>query len=201
MAATGVDTKLREQQQVIEAQRSKVGSELKGLAQQQQQYILKAPFTGSLYLTNPDLAVGDWVGKSEKLGELVAHGGLRVETYLAEADIHRLSVGNAGMFYPEAGSPAALKLIVENIDTDATHELTDGMLASTRGGAVPVREHARTLVPEHALYRVVLSVQDKTADHHLPVLRGQVVIHGEAQSWLAGYLRAVLAVVWREAGF
>ena len=70
MAATGVDTKLREQQQVIEAQRSKVGSELKGLAQQQQQYILKAPFTGSLYLTNPDLAVGDWVGKSEKLGEL-----------------------------------------------------------------------------------------------------------------------------------
>ena len=201
VAATGVDSKLREQQPVIEAQRSKVGSELKGLAQQQQQYILKAPFKGTVYLTNPDLAVGDWVGKSEKLGELVAQGGLRVETYLAEADIHRLRVGNDGMFYPEAGSPAALKLTVENIDTDATHELADGMLASTRGGALPVREHARALVPEHALYRVVLRVQGEAVAQHLPVLRGQVVIHSEAQSWLAGYLRAVLAVVWREAGF
>jgi putative peptide zinc metalloprotease protein len=75
------------------------------------------------------------------------------------------------------------------------------MMASTRGGALPVREHARALVPEHALYRVVLRVQGEAVAQHLPVLRGQVVIHSEAQSWLAGYLRAVLAVVWREAGF
>lgn len=201
VATTGVDPKLREQQQVIEAQRAKVGSELKGLAQQQQQYLLKAPFGGTFYLANPDLALGDWVGKNEKLGELVAPAGMRVETYLAEADIHRLRVGDAGLFYPEAGSPGALKLVVENIDTDATHELAEGLLASTRGGALPVREHAKALVPEHALYRVVLRVQAAEPSVMLPVLRGQVVIHGEAQSWLASYLRAGLAVLWREAGF
>jgi len=47
----------------------------------------------------------------------------------------------------------------------------------------------------------VLRVQAAEPSVQLPVLRGQVVIHGEAQSWLASYLRAGLAVLWREAGF
>ena len=51
------------------------------------------------------------------------------------------------------------------------------------------------------LYRVVLRVQAAEPAQQLSVMRGQVVIHGQAQSWLAGYLRAGLAVIWREAGF
>ncbi|MFZ9562725.1 MAG: HlyD family efflux transporter periplasmic adaptor subunit, partial [Burkholderiales bacterium] len=201
VSAAGVDAKLREQQQVIAAKREKVDAEQQGLEKQQRQFVMRAPFAGTFYLTDPDLVAGNWVGKNEKLGELVGSAGLRVETYLAEADIDRLRVGDQGVFYPEPGSPGSLKLVVNNIDTDATHELTEGMLASNRGGGLAMREHAKALVPEQALYRVVLSVRAGETPVHLPVLRGRVVIHGRAQNSLLRYVRAGLAVLWREAGF
>ena len=201
VSAAGVDAKLREQQQVIAAKREKVNAEQQGLEKQQRQFVMRAPFAGTFYLTHPDLVAGNWVGKNEKLGELVGSASLRVETYLAEADIDRLRVGDQGVFYPEPGSPGSLKLVVNNIDTDATHELTEGMLASSRGGGIAVREHAKALVPEQALYRVVLSVQAGENSLLLPVLRGRVVIHGKAQNSLVRYVRAGLAVLWREAGF
>ncbi len=201
VGSTGVNLKLREYQQVITAKRDKVNAEQQGLEKQQQQFVMRAPFAGTLYLTHPDLMTGNWVGKSEKLGELVAPTGLRVETYLAEADIDRLRIGDQGVFYPEAGSPSALKLTVKNIDNDATHELAEGMLASSRGGGIPAREHSKALIPEHALYRVVLMVHVQNTTVHLPVLRGRLVIHAKAQNSLVRYLRAGLAVLRREAGF
>jgi len=154
-----------------------------------------------VYFNNPDMVAGDWVGKNEKLGELIGPGGWRVETYLSEADIQRLAIGDKGMFYAESGNPGSLEVMVESIDPDATHELSEAMLASTRGGALPVREHAKALVPEHAVYRVVLKVGSQALAENLPILRGQVVIHGAARPWLAGYFRAALAVLRREAGF
>lgn len=199
--ATGVDPRLRDQQQVIEAQRAKVEAELQGVERQRLQYLMKAPFAGVVYFNNPDMVAGDWVGKNEKLGELIGPGGWRVETYLSEADIQRLAIGDKGMFYAESGNPGSLEVMVESIDPDATHELSEAMLASTRGGALPVREHAKALVPEHAVYRVVLKVGSQALAENLPILRGQVVIHGAARPWLAGYFRAALAVLRREAGF
>ncbi|MFZ9679084.1 MAG: HlyD family secretion protein, partial [Quisquiliibacterium sp.] len=182
-------------------QRAKVEAELQGVERQRLQYHMKAPFAGVVYFNNPDMLAGDWVGKNEKLGELIGPGGWRVETYLSEADIQRLRVGDSGVFFSESGHPAKLAVRVESIDQDATHELSEAMLASTRGGALPVREHAKALVPEHAVYRVVLNVPGQDLPVNLPTLRGQVVIHGDAQSWLSGYLRAGLAVIRREAGF
>jgi putative peptide zinc metalloprotease protein len=149
--AAGVDAKLREQQQVIAAKREKVDAEARGLEKQQQEFLMRAPFAGTLYLSHPDLVTGDWVGKNEKLAELVVPTSLRVVTYLSETDVDRLRVGDRGVFFSESGSPGALQLTVQNIDADATHELHEGMLASSRGGALPVREHDKLLKPGLAL--------------------------------------------------
>lgn len=198
---SGVNANSRQQQQTVQAKLAKVNSELDSLARQRQQFILTAPFAGTFYLSDPGLSPGVWVGKNEKIGELVAPGGLRVETYLAEIDIRRLNIGDVGKFYPESGFPEPVDLRVEAIDKDASHELREGLLASTRGGTLAVREHNKTLVPEHAVYRVVLSVQQRNLRTGLPVLRGQVVIHGQAQAWALNHLRTGLAVFRREAGF
>lgn len=198
---SGFNNKSRAEQQTLQARLAKVNAELDGLAKQGQHYLISAPFDGRFYVQNPDLRPGDWVGKNEKLGDLVAREGFRVETYLAEADIQRLRVGDNGSFYPESGSPKSLAVLVQSIDPDASRELTDAMLAAGHGGTIAVREHGKALVPEQALFRVVLSVQDVDPKLPLPLLRGEVVIHGQAQAWALGHVRAGLSVIRREAGF
>lgn len=199
--ASGVNQKLRDQQKITEARRAKLQAELDGLTRQQQQLVMAAPYPGRFYLLNPDLKAGDWVSKGESLAVLVAPGSFRVETYLAEADIQRLRVGDQGSFYPESGSPASILVTVQSIDPDASHELMDGILSSIRGGALPVREHGKSLVPEHAVYRVVLGVNADGIVLPFGVMRGQVQLNGKPQAWLLNHVRFILAVIRREAGF
>ena len=163
---------------------------------------MTAPYNGTFYLANPDLAVGGWVSKNEKLGELVSAKGFRVETFLMETDVERLTVGHQGRFFSESGYKGSIPVTVESIDQDATHSLSDAILASTHGGAIVVRPHTQSLVPEQALYRVSLLVDAEALEKPVFVrLRGQVVLQGQARSWLGSYIRNGLAIIRRELGF
>lgn len=91
-SAAGVDPKLREQQQIINAAQGKVQAELAGIEQEQTRYTPKAPFAGRLYLSHPDLSPGTWVGKNETPGVLADTRRWRVETYLPEAALYRVTL-------------------------------------------------------------------------------------------------------------
>lgn len=199
--AAGVDGKLRERQAVIEAERQKAEAEISGLAADQRRYTVKAPFNGTLYLSNPDLSVGTWVSKNEKLGELVDPRHWRVETYLPEADLARVRVGDAARFFPETPEGIVWNLRVEVIDRDSTRVLPEGLLASTRGGSLLVREQNHQFIPEKALYRVSLSVDPQKLSLPTQVLRGSVVIRGEAKAILTDFALSAAALIRREAGF
>ena len=199
--AAGVDPKLREQQQVIEAARGKVGAELTGIRDEQQRFLPLAPFAGRLYLSHPDLSPGIWVGKNEKLAVLADTSRWLVETYLAEAQLTRIKVGDSGHFYSDTPNVAQLPVRVERIDRDATRILPEGILASTRGGALLVRETSDSLVPETALYRVTLSLDAPYAPDTAQILRGQVVLLGTPVAFLEEFSRAATALFVREAGF
>ena len=61
--------------------------------------------------------------------------------------------------------------------------------------------HAFFLVPEQAVYRVTLQVYGDPGRLAQHSWRGQVVIHGR---WVAPglvYVRAAMALLWRELGF
>jgi putative peptide zinc metalloprotease protein len=199
--AAGVDPKLREQQQVIEAARGKVGAEIAGIRDEQNRYTPVAPFTGRLYLSHPDLRPGNWVGKNEKLGVLADTSRWLVETYLPEAQLNRINVGDLGHFYSETPDVAELALRVERIDRDATRVLSDGILASTRGGELLVRESGQSLVPETALYRVTLSLETSYAPNNPQILRGHIVLQGTPAGFLDEFARAAAALFVKEAGF
>ncbi len=199
--AAGVDPKLREQQQVIEAARGKVGAELAGIRDEQERFMPLAPFAGRLYLSHPDLHPGIWVGKNEKLAVLADTSRWLVETYLAEAQLTRIKVGDGGHFYSDTPNVAQLPVRVERIDRDATRILPEGILASTRGGALLVRETHDSLVPETALYRVTLSLDAPYAPSTAQILRGQVVLMGTPVALLDEFARAAAALFVREAGF
>jgi putative peptide zinc metalloprotease protein len=199
--AVGVNPELRKEKQVIEASRQKVETELQGIAGNRGRYQPKAPFAGHFYLDNPDLAPDVWVEKNEQLGVVTDNSRWVVETYLPESQLGRLKVGDKAVFFSETPDVAQLDLRVERIDRDATRILTNGILASTRGGAVLVRETKGGPVPETAVYRVSLSVPAGYMPRVSRQLRGQVVFYGKPKAYMDEFSRAALALIMREAGF
>ena len=199
--AAGVDPTLRAQQQVIEASRGKVSEELAGLRAEQQRYRPMAPFAGRLFFAHPDLSPGLWVAKNERLAVLADTTRWQVETYLPEAELQRIKVGDGGHFYSETPQLADLAVHVVHIDQDASRTLPHGILASTHGGLIPVRAMGRNLVPESALYRVTLALDGPFAPDDPRILRGKVVLRGTPKAWLEEYVRAAAALFYREAGF
>ncbi len=199
--AAGVDPKLREQQQIIAAARGKVGAELAGIRAEQSRYLPLAPFSGRFYLSHPDLHAGLWVGKNESLGVLADTSRWLVETYLPEAELHRIDIGDSGHFYSDTPNVAEVRVRVERIDRDATRVLAAGILASTRGGALLVREAGSSLVPETALYRVTLALESAYAPVNPQILRGTVVLSGTPSAFLDQFARAAAALFVKEAGF
>lgn len=201
VTAAGVDAKLRDRQTVIEAERNKVEAEIDGLGTDRKRYTVRSPFAGHLFLANPDISVGTWVSKNEKLGELVDLARWRVETYLPEADLARIRVGDSATFFAETPEGASFSMRVDGIDRDATRVLPEGLLASTRGGALLVREQNKQFIPETAVYRVSLSLVTEEKPRSAQIQRGSVVIRGESKALLTDFVRNAAALFRREAGF
>jgi len=161
-----------------------------------------APFAGRFYWADPDLSLGQWVGKNEPLGVLVRGGtAWRVETWLNEDEVARLKVGQSASFWPDGAADQLLKLKVVDIDRDAARQLPRRELASVLGGHVVTREKNGQLVPERAIYRVALEVMDMPTELQELSWRGQVTIHADWSSPAARYARQVLSVLVRETGF
>lgn len=199
--AVGVNPELRKEKQVIEASRQKIETELQGIAGNRGRYQPKPPFGGHFYLADPDLAPGIWVEKNEQLGMVADTSHWVVETYLPESQLDRLKVGDRAVFFSETPDVAQLELKVRRIDRDATRILTDGILASTRGGKILVRETKAGAVPESAVYRVSLSVPEGYQPRTPRQLRGQVVLYGKPKAYMEEFTRSAAALIMREAGF
>jgi putative peptide zinc metalloprotease protein len=166
------------------------------------QFEPQAPYAGRFFMADPDLAVGQWVGKKESLGVLVKQGtAWRVETWLDEDDVSRVHIGQDASFWTDSTAGAMLKLQVTAIDQDAARVLPRRELASALGGHVITREKNGQLVPERAVYRVTLEVQNMPAEMQDQSWRGRVTIHAAWSSPAGRYLRQVLAVLVREIGF
>ncbi len=203
--SSGLQVERREQQQVLRAERRQVEAELRGIDELLDQYRLAAPQQGVLFLNSQDLAEGQWLAQNETLGTVVDMETWQVHTYLQEYELDRIQQGDGARFYAESGSIAPLLLTVRRIDSDATRVLNDGILASARGGELLVRQQGEQLIPEQALYRVTLKL-DQAVQQRLPLtelvqLRGRLVIYGEPRAWGWHYWRSALALIRQEAGF
>lgn len=160
-----------------------------------------APFDGVLHHFDPDLAPGTWLAAREPIARLVSSQGPRVVAYFEGDDVARLRVGQTARFYADALEGPFLPLTVTGIDAQASSTLPEPELATLYGGSVLVREKHGLLYPEHALYRVTLTLDAPPGVLADRVWRGRVVIAGEAQAPADRYLRTLLAAFWREAGF
>ena len=95
-ATAGMDADSKRGLLVAQASRATVQVELAGIAAEGALYQPRAPFAGRLVDLDPDLKVGQWLAKKERIGLLVRDDGRwLVESWLEEDDVRRIAVGDS----------------------------------------------------------------------------------------------------------
>ena len=163
-----------------------------------------APFAGHFRLLDPDLQPGQWIARRERIAQLVRDDApWTVETWLEDSAIGRVRVGDRARFMIDGATGAMISLRVRSIDRDASRALPRAELSVPAGGHVLVREKGGQLVPERAVYRVSLSVEDPEMLSALAPYswRGQLSLHVRADAPAWRYLKQAAAVLVREFDF
>lgn len=160
-------------------------------------YQPRAPFAGRFVLSDPDMRPGQWLDKNEKVGTVVGHAPWRIETWVDEEQAARLTMG-AGARFLALGLPHKIKATVVGIDQDTTRVLPDGQLSAQHGGHILVREQQGQWIPEQAVYRVSLELDQAYTHDLMAVQRGLLSIDAQSHSIAGQYLRHALAVLIRE---
>jgi len=75
------------------------------------------------------------------------------------------------------------------------------MLSNQYGGAIPVRLLDGELIPDRAVYRATLEVENLPVDLTAHLRRGKVVIRASSASIARKWMQASMSVLWREFGF
>ncbi|KHN90505.1 hemolysin D [Pectobacterium actinidiae] len=175
---------------------------LQVLQRQSEQLTVRAPIDGVVADMTTPLETGEWLGQGEWLAVVTKPTGGLVEAFVSEKDWQRLRTGGKGTFYLQDVSRSSLPLTIVEIASTATRDLNAAPeLASIYGGDIAtLSDSQRKLHPEQAVYRVLLSLP---ADYRAQpqVLRGTVVLDGEAQSLLIRGWKVVSAVLIRELSF
>ena len=124
-----------------------------------------------------------------------------VAAYFSEADSARVEKAALGRFYPESPSfrPFAVQLL--EFGPANINVLTEPYVASLVGGAIAVDKNEKgEWVPNETTYRLTFAPVGEV-QRVGQVLRGTVVLQGDARSLLARGWDAMLAVLIRESGF
>ena len=200
-ASAGFEATAKAQQAILREQLTAAQEELKGLLAEQQRLAPAAPFAGQVMDVVPDIHVGDWVPKGQRLATFANPSTWIVDTYVEESDLPRLEVGNWARFIPESPALPALNLKVIEIDRDASRTLLDPALGAMAGGQILVRQKNQSLIPERSVFRVRLAVQGNPGQVSTGHLRGAVAILGWPRSILGEFLRGTLTTLVREMGF
>lgn len=162
-----------------------------------------APFAGVLRDMDPQLAPGVWVQSRQPLAMVVDPSRWTVETYIAEADVARVRVGDKVRAFLGLRSLKAYTGLVQEVDTARTTVLPHAILDAKTGGSIvtlaPNAEDRRERVPKGAIYRVRISLDEAPPSQQM--MLAHVNISGESRAWLPAVFSRVAAVAVRESGF
>ncbi len=195
------------QEPILRRQFASAFSELKGLQEQQEQLVIRAPFVGRVMEMNADLRAGLWVRDDLPLAVLADTADHVAVAYLKESDLRFVRPGDQARFYPNAPDMAVMDMVVSEINPTSAQILTDTVLAAPLGGDVPIqrRETSSTdivqqsYIPQTAVFR--LRMQSTAPASNLYALRGTAYIDGEKRSIIGALWRWAAAVFIRESGF
>ena len=204
LRARGADPELLARSLVTESEYEAARAEYRALMDQKSRLDVTTPVAGEVVDVAEALEPGGWMPAKSRLMSVIDPAGMTVEAYVDEADLDRIAIGDGASFVAEADTRIEFPLHLVEIARASTTVLADPALASTMGGPIAVRpqksEKQSELVPDRTLYRVRLAVDEGHAARVTRVLRGQVILRGEAISLARRAWRKALAVIIRESG-
>jgi len=205
LGARGANPELLARSQVTEREYETARAEYRALQDQQSRLLVATPVAGQVVDVTEALEPGTWLAAKARLMSVVDPAGITVEAYVDEADLDRIAVGDAATFIAEADTRITFALRLVEIARASTKSLPDPALASTLGGPIAVRpqkqdEKQSELVPDRTIYRLRLAIVETTAAPVTRVLRGEVILRGEAISLARRFWRTALALAIRESG-
>ena len=205
LGARGANPELLARSQVTEREYEAARAEYRALQDQKSRLDVTTPIAGEVVDVAEALDPGSWLAPKSRLMSVIDPSSMTVEAYVDEADLDRITVGDAASFVAEADTRIAFPLRLTEIARASTTVLPDPALASTMGGPIAVRpqkqnEKQNELVPDRTLYRVRLALAEGHPAPVTRILRGQVILRGEAVSLARRLWRFALAVVIRESG-
>jgi putative peptide zinc metalloprotease protein len=205
LGARGANPELLARSQVTEREYEAARAEYRALQDQKSRLDMTSPIAGQVVDVAEALDPGSWLAAKSRLMSVIDPAGMTVEAYVDEADLDRITIGDAATFVAEADARIEFPLRLTEIARASTTVLSDPSLASTMGGPIAVRaqkqnEKQNELVPDRTLYRVRLALAEGHPAPVTRILRGQVILRGEAISLARRLWRLALAVVIRESG-
>lgn len=200
-SSAGFDISTLKNEDVMRDRLLSAMAELKGLQAEKKRLNPVATFSGVIAEVEPDLFIGENIPKGMGLVTLVGVDDWVIDAYVNEDDLTRLDLGNYGWFISEGVGLPNLRGHIVAIDHDATRLLNDGMLASTNGGRILVRQDGNKLIPESAIYKIRLKIDSNVDPLMERRIRGHIRILAWPKSIFGGFFKATLAAIIRELGF
>ncbi|WNJ91576.1 HlyD family efflux transporter periplasmic adaptor subunit [Bosea sp. 685] len=200
LGARGATPEMLARSQVTEREYEAARAEYAALIDQKSRLQVPAPASGRIVDVAEALEPDTWIAAKSRLMSIVDPTGVSVDAYVDEADLDRIAIGDSATFFAEADTRLEYRLRIVEIARASTRMLPDPYLASTMGGPIPVRAQKQNeLVPDRTIYRVKLAIvgQEPPVTR---VLRGDVILRGEALSIAARIWRSFLAIAIRESG-
>lgn len=158
----------------------------------------EAPYPGVFRLRDPDLKVGEWLPKDKTIATLIdPDQGLEILSWVDGAVLKQIEVGSKAKFFSQSHG-AVVKGRVTEIEEDATEALPFPAMASVFGGEILVRESNGELVPERAMYRVVVRPDKTGVGSSTDLHYGQLVLSAQPSSLGGRYLKNFLSILLKE---
>jgi putative peptide zinc metalloprotease protein len=196
------DQQLRQEGNAMHERWNEEVEAVKGLQQQADQLIVRAPFSGRIAEADDDLVPGAWIARKEKLFEIVGPKGSKAEAFVDENAIGEMRVGNDASFVADDASMRGIRCRIAAIEHVNIASLDAFYLASVFGGAIPVEKDKQgMLAPTEAWYRLHLNACDYTLPQPAHEIRGVMHLQSEWHSIAGSYWKRAIAVIQREMGF
>ncbi|WP_249422043.1 efflux RND transporter periplasmic adaptor subunit [Marinomonas lutimaris] len=175
------------------------------LSQQIESLSIRAPFDGVMAEVSDQFQEGSWLSSGAWLGTLIGAQGNWLEAFVDEVDVGRIQQGNDAHFIPENISYSVLPARLMSIeDTGLSYLSSAPELASVYGGPIAsLKGKGSNGVPrsENVLYRIFMSLEDKSIEQAGFVIRGKVVMEATSQSIASRLWTRVVSVFVRESSF
>ena len=175
-------------------------TELSGLKDERERLTLRAPIDGSIVERNDELTPGLWLPRKEPLYVIADTSRNRVDAYVGERELERISTGASVRFIPDAIEFGTFQCRVADIDRVNIPTLDEPYLSSTYGGPIPARPDPQgAQIPEAPVFRIRM---DGCLPAGVPLfkLKGVARIEAQTRSSLLDALRNAQAVLVREMG-